>query len=216
MAEKLMTPVAPCKFAWLNKPDTRWKKAGEFKVNLVFDQDDEFVAKIEAEAKELFKEAFAKWEEDVAAMAPRARKKAEEEPLKYFDPIIEEVDAEGEPTGNLMLNFKCPAEITLRRGPNAGQKKRIKVKFYNSNGKFIKGSAPNVGSGSELVIQYNPKAVVANGKFYYVLYINAVQIVKVVEFGGDAGFADQGDGYTSEGLDEDDTGTSAAGDEEDF
>lgn len=200
------TPVAPAKYVWLNKPSTKWKKEdGEYKCSLVFSPDDPFIAEVEGEAKAGFEVEKSKWDEEVAAMAPRAR--AQAQPLMYHDPITDELDEAHEPTGNLMVNFKCPGAYIDRK---TKQKKVVTLRCYDAKGKPI-ATPPNVGTGSELVIQYRPNGKVIKGTFYYTMYINAYQIVKLVEFGGGdgGGFKAQEGGYVASNVPET-TGSSEA------
>lgn len=192
----LMTPEAPCVWPFLNKPDTRFDKDGKYRTSLVFDQDDEFPKQIEADAR-------ASFEEIKKGMKPKDAKN-----LPFTSPVKEEQDEEGEPTGNVLIEFSTRAYFK-----RDGVIKPIKLKAFDSFGRKIT-KIPNVGSGSELVIAYKPDGKVVSGKFFYTLYLNAFQIVKLVEFGGDFGFTKKEGGFNADSLEADDADDTVADGEE--
>jgi len=198
------TPVAPCVWPFLNKPDTRFNKDGKYRVSLVFDQDDEFPKALEAAAKEEF-------ENQKATLKPAQQKKA-----KFNSPVKDEEDEEGDPTGNVMVEFQT---FAYRKDKETNKIKPIKLRAYDAAGREMK-KAPMVGSGSKLSIAFRPKGqFVSGGKFYYTLYLNAYQLVDLVPLGPAFG-AHEG-GYTHTEADtgsdfDDQTGGSVDDDDSDW
>lgn len=175
-----VTPIRPCLYPFLKKPDTRWKEDGEYRVSLVFDQDDEFIAKVEKKAEREFKIAKANM------------KPAQAKTLTFVSPVREEEDDDGKPTGNVKLNFKSKA--IFGKGEEA---KHVKIKVFDGQGKLIE-NLPNIGNGSKLSVAFNPVGTVVKGEFYLSLWMNAVQLVELIEYnvdGSSYGFGTEEGGY---------------------
>lgn len=185
--ETLSTPKAPCKWPWLKKPNTRWKEEGEYSVQLVFDPDDPFIAKIQAMAEEGF-------EEIKAGMKPAKAKKAE-----LVLPFTPEEDEEGEDTGNVLVNFKMYAQ---RIDQKTGKVVKMKPRIFDSANKMMK-FCPNIGNGSVLNVNCTPIPTLVKGKVYLSFWMNAVRINELVEFAPDGSsmFGEGGDGYDSDEFD---------------
>jgi hypothetical protein len=164
-----VTPVAPCLWPFLNKPDTRYNKDGVFRVSLEFDQDDEFPKLVEKAAKKAFEEAKAN-------MKPKEAKK-----LEFFNPVRDIEDEEGEPTGNVKIEFKTYATF---KDQKTGEVRNVRLNAYDAEGKPLK-KIPQIGNGSLLSIAFNPVGKATSGKFYYTLYLNAFQLVELHEFNPD-------------------------------
>ncbi len=183
-----VTPVAPCLYPFLDKPDTRWKEDGEYKVVLVFDQDDKFIAKLE-------KKALKEYKEKKASMKP-AKAKA----LEYVSPVKQEVDEDNNETGNVRVSFKSNA---IYKDKKTGKYHDRKLKMFDSKGTAI--VVPNnIGNGSKVAVSFNPVGTVVKGVFYLSLWMNAVQLSEIVEYNPDGssyGFDEFEDGY--EGTDDD-------------
>ena len=189
-----VTPVAPCLYPFLNKPDTRWKKEGEYKVSLVFDQDDEFITKVEKKAKKVFAEK------------KKSMKPADAKKVEFVSPIKQEVDDNEKETGNVILGFKSNAQFVDK---NTDEVTKVKMKVFDAQGKKIE-DIPNIGNGSKLSISFNPMGSVikdrkGNIDFYLSLWMNAVQLVELIEYNPDGssyGFGKEEGGYESEEEDD--------------
>lgn len=202
-----VTPVAPCMYPFLKKPDTRWKKEGEYKVSLVFDQDDAFVGKVEKKAKKEF------------ALKKKSMKPADAKIVEFVSPIKVEVDESENPTGNVIISFKSYAQFTDKK---TDEVVKIDMKIFNAVGKRIT-DVPNIGNGSKLSIAFNATGSVikdrkGNIDFYLSLWMNAVQLVELIEYNPDGssyGFGKEEGGY--DGGEEDDApfDSSETGEEED-
>jgi len=167
-------------YPFLKKPDTRWNDDGEYRVSLVFDQNDPFINKVEKAARREF-------ELTKANMKPTQAKK-----LKFVSPVKEEEDEDGEPTGNVKLNFKSKA--IFRDGDNV---QHVKIKVFDARGKLIE-NLPNIGNGSKVSVAFKPVGVIVKGEFYLSLWMNAVQLVELIEYnmdGSSYGFGKEEGGF---------------------
>lgn len=73
-------------------------------------------------------------------------------------------------------------------------KSKNKPKLYDSNGKPIKDDKElNVGSGSTLKVSGAISCRQVSGKYYATLYMNHVQIINLVEWGGSPFGKEEGD-----------------------
>lgn len=178
---KMVTPVAPCMYPFLNKPNTKWNPSGVYKVDLIFDQDDPFVAELEANAQEAFEDAKDN-------MKPAQAKRVE-----YVSPVKPIVDEEtGEETGDVKLSFKRNVISKFK-----GKTIKNTITIVDSKAQVIK-DVPSIGNGSTLSVAFNASPAVVQGKFYLSLWMNAVQLVDLVEYavGADA-FSAHDSGYTA-------------------
>jgi len=177
-----ITPIAPCIYPFLKKPDTRWKKEGEYRVTLIFDSEDEFLKEIEEKARKEFD------------IAKNNLKPAQAAKLKFISPIKPEVDDDDNPTGNMRLNFKSNTQYSKDE-----EVYRIKLKLFDSQGQPIV-NVPNFGNGSKMAISFNPIGTVVKDEFYLTLWINAVQIIELIEYNPDGssyGFEKTEGGYNT-------------------
>lgn len=179
--DQLLTPKAPTKWVFLNKPDTRHDKNGKYRVHLMFDQADDFVTEIEEMAQASFKDL------------KKGLKPAQAKRLEYRSPVIYEVDEDGdEETGNVLLHFFTNAVI--KRDDKI---RPIKLKVFDAKGQPVL-QLPSIGSGSIMRIAYKPKGQIVSGKFFLSLYMNAIQIIELREFmadGGSYGFGEEEGGF---------------------
>lgn len=205
-----ITPVAPCLYPFLKKPDTRWKKEGEYKVSLVFDQDDDFVAKVEKKAKKEF------------ALKKKDMKPADAKKVEFVSPVKVEVDENDKETGNVILGFKSNAQFTDKK---TDEVVKVKMKIFDAQGKAIE-DIPNIGNGSKLSVAFKAIGSVikdrkGNIDFYLSLWMNAVQLVELIEYNPDGssyGFGKEEGGYEHdevEGSDFSDQTSDVAEEEED-
>jgi len=197
-----VSPVAPCKYPWLKKPNTKWKAEGEYQVAQVFDQDDPFVTGLEAQAEKEFKKFKAN-------LKPAKAKK-----LKFVSPVKEDEDGEGEPTGNVRINFKSKTQFVHKE-----TKEIVKItpKVFDASGKQIR-NLPNIGNGSKLSVAFNPVPAVVKDEFYLTLWMNAVQLVELVEYGGDGsnyGFGKAEGGYSAADAEGSEMGDAPEDDDDD-
>lgn len=141
---------------------------------------------------------------------PYAAEEKKKDPKKkkwtVADVYEEELDDDGEETGNLIFKFKLKHKIVDRETGEVKFTQRPAV--FDSDGNQLK-KVPNVGGGSTLIVGGTvvPYAMAATKLLGVSLRMEGVQILDLVEFGGrDAesfGFGKQSGGYVA-GSDADD------------
>jgi len=146
------TPKGLAQYPWLSTPDTKFSEEGEYKVNLILPKQ---------EAIPVLKQINQVYAENVE----KEIKKAQGKDIKKANPpYLEELDGEGQPTGNIILKFKSkaaykPAIFDAKGIPmidsNIWGGSEIKV-----NGSIAPYCTPAIGAGVSLrlravqVIQY--------------------------------------------------------------
>lgn len=181
----LKTPAGVAVYPHLTKPDTRFVPEGQFQVKLRIPSE---------EAQDLIAEldkAFAAAQETAKEKNPG--KKIKEATKPY---TIEE-DDEGNETGNIVVSFKCKAQITDKQGNTRANSPKL---FDSKNKEFPKDQ--DIWGGSTLRIAFNPvpyyTAMVGAGVS---LRLKAVQVINLVSGGGGGNGASYGfgeeDGYVA-------------------
>lgn len=205
-----ITPEAPCLWPFLNKPIAHTDDDGNrgkpmYKVNLTFDQDDEFIQKIRTAAEKAF-------QKETKNLKPAEKKKAE-----LFDPVKEVLDDEGNPTGTVRLEFKTYAVFKDKK---TGEDREIRLNAFDAGGNQMK-RIPRIGNGSILSVAFNPVSRMIKDRsghvVYYTLYLNAFQLIELVEYqrdGSSFGFGKKDGGYVAD--EDDDNPFDEEGSEGDF
>ncbi len=100
--EVITTPVGELVYPWLSKPDTRYDPDGVFQTKLLlpFEMAQDLIAKLERVRDDFFHTL------DTAKQATYAAK----------DVYEDELDEEGNATGNVLFRFKLKAKVTPREG----------------------------------------------------------------------------------------------------
>jgi hypothetical protein len=199
--EKITTPIGVAKYPRLNKPETEINGTPcepRFKITLVLDEKDKGVPELKAHLEKLHAEAVAVAEKKRKADPKRAKK-----PLKVNDVIKPHLDDEGnEVEGKFEITAKTNAE-TKDGTPKT-------VRMFDAKGKPVKAK---VGEGSRVKVSVSPDGYDSNLGAGLSLYLNAVQIIELCEFGGgNAGSYGFGEEEGYEGSDEDDSSTDGDGD----
>lgn len=191
--EKFITPAGIAKFPRLNKPETEVNGspcAPRFKVTLILDEKEkgvpEFLKKIQA----LHDAAIAK-----AEAKKKADPKRKNKPLKINETVRALLDDEGNQVeGKYEIVAKTAAE-TKEGTPKT-------VKMFDAKGKPVKA---NVGGGSTLKLSVVTEDYDSNLGAGLSIYLNAVQIIDLVEFGGGSaksyGFGEE-EGFSGEDTEE--------------
>jgi hypothetical protein len=175
--ERLTSPAGLAKYPRLNTPDTKFKKEGQFKVTLQLDASDdaEFISQIESLEK---------------AAAVEAKKNPKNKNLQLSTVIRPSTDKDGdEIDGKVEITFKTTAS-----GVNTkGEAWERKVRMFDAKGKPTEAK---VGSGSTLKVAftYAPYTNPSSKSVGISLYLDAVQIIDLVEFKGQADAGDYGFG----------------------
>lgn len=190
MAKKLFTsPRGVFQFPRLSgKPDTKFNKAGVWKVALALPADvsetTEFLEQIETWREEAFQKFLAEAPKD----KKRSIKKSPDCPFRS------ELDADGEETGAILVNFKMYASGTDKKG----EKFTMRPVLFDKSGKPITDDI-RIGGGTEGRISFEPHPYyAANSGAGVTLRLRGAQIIKLVEFGGNASYFGFGDESTGD------------------
>ena len=165
------TPKGVAQYPWLSKPDTKFSEEGEYKVNLVLPKQD--AIPILKQINEVF-----------AGNVEKELKKAKGNEIKKAPPpYMEELNENGEPTGNVILKFKSKAAY--------------KPAIFDAKG--IPMIDSNIWGGSEIKVSgsiapYYTSLIGAG----VALRLRAVQVIQYVQGDSNAnrfGFTEE-EGYT--------------------
>lgn len=204
--EQYYTPIGVFKYAHLNKPDTRYKEEGEYSVVVALDKDDEATAAFIKQIDALVPKQEEAAEEGFENASPKQKatwkKKGITEPtiMPWYD---EEFDDEGEPTGRLLFRFKTKASFKSKEG------KLIKkvVTLVDGFGQVIpakKRPLVYAGTVGRVAFSVGYSFIAKEAESFMSLYLNQVQIVKLVSGGGatSAFGAVEGSEFSADDLDE--------------
>lgn len=209
---KYTSPRGPVKWPWVTRPDTKYNKDGQFKVDLILEGDaaDEMIALIDEAAE-------ARYAEAQKSVKPQKKKD-----MSTQVPYEPEFDDEGEETGRTVFKFRQNATIKFKNDDGTEDVQKVKIAVFNGKGKPV-GSV-KLGGGSECKVGFTMRPYY-NAKDNAVgvrLDFGAVFIMKLVEFSGSAdsasawGYeADEDDDVWDGAGAEDDTGDEDVGGEED-
>lgn len=175
--ERLTSPAGIAQYPRLNSPDTRFKKEGQFKVTLrlVAAEAEDFISQIEGLEK---------------AAALEAKKNPKNKHLQLSSVIRPATDKNGdEIDGEVDITFKTTASGVNQKG-EAWERK---VRMFDAKLSPIK---VKVGTGSKLKVAftYAPYTNPSSKSVGLSLYLEAVQILDLVEFKGQADAQDFGFG----------------------
>jgi hypothetical protein len=167
----ITTPKGIAQYPWLSKPDTKFSEEGEYKVNVILTKE---------EATPLIEKINTIFAENVQTETKKAKGK---EVKTSNPPYMNELDDDGNPTGNVILKFKSKAAY-----PPA---------IFDSKGTVMKES--NIWGGSEVrvngyIAPYFTSMVGAG----VALRLRAVQVIQYVEGSQGAsrfGFDEENEGF---------------------
>lgn len=205
-----ITPAGIAQWPKLNTPDT-FKNKTTFNTKLVFDPDEDSVVNKKAanlvnaatQLRDEFFDALVADMREQAAELRGAKKGAKAKEIEAKIDALEkapigkpEADEEtGEETGKVIILAKTNATYTDRKGNT----KERRLDFFDARGRKMK-TAPTIGGGStlKLGVTMRPYVVDSSGQVGVTFYLNAVQVIDLVSYGGrDAsayGFGEE-DGY---------------------
>lgn len=193
--EQAVSPLGTVKYSHLTKPNTKFKAQGEYSVDLVLDPSD---AKVKAFLDDLHFRADSYFKTFVSEAKDGKQKKARES-YKLHVPFVNETDDEGDETGLVILKVKNSAEVTKKNGETF----KKTINHFDAKRKQLTGV--KVGRGTQLKAAFtlNPFGVDGLKTAGLGLWLEAVQIIKLVEYGGNdaqsLGFGEE-EGY--EGTEE--------------
>jgi hypothetical protein len=179
------------------------KKYNNYTLHLAYDSGNAAVKKLKAD-----------WEKRAEAVRQKAIKDAQAakkgvaaaKALEITTPISEEMDEEtGEPTGRLIIKAKTSAEYKDKK---TNEMVAVRVPVFDAKAKPVKGRT-KAGKGTIAKISGTLSEYVSASikKAGLTLYLDAVQILELVEYGGDGssyGFEAEEDGYDAEAAAADD------------
>ena len=183
----MQTPVGVFKYCHLNKPDTKFDAVGDFSVSVVFDAEAPAVKRMIAALDKEYAKAIAEAREQFDAISVPNKKKLAAKGIKAVVPLPfyeEEYDENDQPTGNLVMRFKTKAQFKDRKTGVISEKV---VPFIDGKGQTIPNNKrPLVYGGTTGRVDFSvrPYFVPAQGTAGLSVYLNKVQIAKLVSSGG--------------------------------
>jgi hypothetical protein len=189
---------------WLNAPDTKFDARGVYKVQLAHDPND---AKQRA-----YLDALEEAHEQAVAVIKKENPKLKNS--LNVNPVTKaEVNDEGDETGRVLVSFKMYA---TSQDPKTKEVKTRVPRFFDAKGKPLV-KPPRIGGGSVLKLAYQISPYLNGKNAGITLYLSAVQIIELVEFGGGGSAAafgfGQEDGFAVEEESEAFGAEETAGDE---
>lgn len=183
--QKLTTPLGTIKYSNLIKPNTKFNPDGEYSIDLLLEDASEFEARLKALAEDARKTLMA------SAQDGKAQKAIEKAELHY--PLKPEEDEDGNETGKSILK----AKKKLKGAKKDGTAFETRVLLFDAEGKEIKGD-PKAGRGSKVrvAVTVAPFFSASTKKVGITLWLEAVQIVELIEYG--AGGSASSFGFTKE------------------
>ena len=180
--QQIVTPKATAVYPWLNTPDTKFNVDGEYKVTLKIGSEEAapLIEKIDG--------VIAEYKQEQATKDPKVG--------RYSDmpPYEEEVDDQGNLTGNVLFKFKQKAKIHTKDGRTID----MKVALFDAQ------RTPTdviVGGGSEIKVAATlwPYVLPTTKSVGVSLRPSAVQILTLVSAGGSkmADLFDSEDGFVA-------------------
>jgi hypothetical protein len=197
MAEKkkklmLTTPTGRAKYPWLNKPNTKFDSNGLYCVTLVLDYETAkpLMETIDQYNDQSYRETKEKLISDGKAGLAKTLKKAD-------SPYSNEVDENGDETGNVEFKFKHDAKFVSKKSGNTFE---FKPDLFNSKGE--RDESPIFG-GSLIKVGWWPNLyyVAAQKSCGVSLKLSGVQVIEASQGGGsrDANYY----GFKNEASDDD-------------
>lgn len=191
------TPVGVAVYPHLNKPDTKFdtETGGKYRV------------KLSIPAKEcgaFIKEIDKVYEQNIVKEA-EARDQDVEDIRRANKPYTEE-KVDGKKTGNILISFSMKAKGKAKDGTEWEQRPQF---FDGSGNNMPHDKLPQIGGGTKMCINCTlaPWFVGSQGAGV-TLRINAIQIIELVEYGGNKSANDFGFDTSGEAIElEDDTTT---------
>lgn len=203
MAKKLLTsPRGLAVFPWLNKPDTKFKTEGQYKVGLKLKTDDKLTQKFMGEIDAAMAQAVAQARTDNPTKAKKIQACADK-------PYHAETDDDDNETGFTIFTFKMTASGTSRK---TGKAFTMKPALFDAAGAPLDGEA-KIGGGSLIRVSYELAEFFQTTKVGagVSLRLNGVKVIKLVEWGGGDASAH---GFAEDESDFEDSEAETAEDEE--
>ncbi|RUM65261.1 MAG: hypothetical protein DSZ04_00310 [Sulfurimonas sp.] len=161
-----VTPPGKAMWAFLLEPNTRFNQdKPKFEITVAYEPNDPKLKEM-LDYVQPFYDAYIDRELEGVSEAKRK---------KMVVPIVQkELNKEGEETGRVVIKAKQFA-TTYDGEPRV-------LNIADSKGKTIEGFNVKVGNGSIVRLKVWPKTCNVQGKVYCTLWINAVQILDLIEY----------------------------------
>ncbi len=208
------SPEGIAVFPALTTPDTKFAKngIGVYKTGLKLPADHPFVEKVR-EMHEAACKAARKELEEKNADLPKPKQVNLAKVIDSDPPMKDDVDTEGNPTGNVIINFKANAGYIDKK---TEQVKPLRMPLFDAKGKPVKGI--DVWGGSRIAVNYEalPYYVASSKSVGVSLRLNAVQVIELrngqAKDAAAFGFGSHDEGFDSSGGGEEGTFPAAGGD----
>ena len=198
--KQIVTPRAVAVYPWLNSPDTKFNAEGEYKVTLKIGSDEA------APLIEEIDETINNYQKEQADKDPKVGRYSANPPYE------EEVDDQGNLTGNYLFKFKQKAKINTKDGRSID----MKIALYDAQ---RTPTDAMIGGGSEIKVAATlwPYVLPTTKSVGVSLRPSAVQILSLVSVGGnkmanlfenEEGFVASNDNAAPSTDDEEDTDAS--------
>jgi hypothetical protein len=165
--ETFVTPKGTAVYPWLNKPDTKFSPEGEYKVTLKIptSEAEDLISRLTGIAED--------YHEELIKTDPKSKH------LRMNFPWEEEMDDQGNVTGNYLFKFKQKANITGKDGSSYS----MNVALFDAK---RNPSSSLVGGGSEIKVAATvwPYKMNSTKTVGLSLKPTAVQIINLVSVGG--------------------------------
>lgn len=197
---RITTPKGVAIFPWLNKPDTKFKDEGQYKITLRLSAEN--AAILDAKLQPLFDKA-------VAAAQKNPKNKGKKLKINDFSKPV--IDDNGDATGETDYGFKMTASGISKKN---GEPWSMKPDLYDAHGERL-ASDVKVWGGSIVKVSFEVTEYDKPIGCGISLRLNAVQVIKLVSSERDAathGFTDESDDDDADATTSDET-TSGGGDE---
>lgn len=192
---RITTPAGIARYPWLNTPDTKWVKTGQYKTDLILTEEqlDEPLKVKNAEydgmslREILEKVRDDRFDEEYAKAKPAVQKK-----LSKADPFHVEEDDDGEETGRYFIRAKLKAlvkteTVEFEQAPRLVDAKKQELTENIYGGSIIKLNI-------EVVSYYSAK----DKEVGVTLRVKAVQVLEMAEYEAEDDF-DEEEGFESSG-----------------
>ena len=180
--KQIVTPRAVAVYPWLNSPDTKFNVEGEYKVTLKIGSDEA------APLIEEIDETINEYQKEQAEKDPKVGRYSTNPPYE------EEVDDQGNLTGNYLFKFKQKAKINTKDGRSID----MKVALYDAQ---RTPTDAMIGGGSEIKVAATlwPYILPTTKSVGVSLRPSAVQILSLVTVGGNkmASLFDEEEGFVA-------------------
>ena len=180
--KQIVTPRAVAVYPWLNSPDTKFNVEGEYKVTLKIGSDEA------APLIEEIDETINEYQKEQAEKDPKVGRYSTNPPYE------EEVDDQGNLTGNYLFKFKQKAKINTKDGRSID----MKVALYDAQ---RTPTDAMIGGGSEIKVAATlwPYILPTTKSVGVSLRPSAVQILSLVSVGGNkmASLFDEEEGFVA-------------------